>query len=123
MTFYAATLGQLIIVELFVFFIWLRVLFWTIRDERESPRYLKLLTTSIGLVVSSLAVFGIITTRAAELIKQTEYMPSIMIFFIMLAIGNFMFLVSASIGNGWRQVQIFLAVSGVWTAFYILSNI
>ena len=123
MSFHAATIGQLLIVEAFVLIIWLKVFVYTIKNQPPNPQYAKLLTTSSGLVISSLAIFFLMVIRAYELYYQIEYKKLILACYAVLAFGSFLFIVSASIGNSWKQVKLFVLVSFAWTSIYIFSQI
>ena len=121
MSFHAATIGQLLIVEAFVFFIWLRVLVWAIKNEPPNPKYHKLLATSSGLVLTSLAIVALMVIRAIELFKGVTNDNAIVAAYCILAFGNFLFIVSAAIDNSWKQVRLFLLATAIWTSIYIAS--
>ena len=121
MNFYAATLVELLIIELFVFGIWFKVLLEAMRTRDGSMSAKKLLLTSIGLVLSSVAVAGIMGFRIYELtIVHRPFVWAIVTFYIMLAIGGFLFMLSATIGESTRLLKSFTVVTAIWTlvAFY-----
>lgn len=118
MSVYAATLGELIIIEGFVFWLWLQVLAKSIIARDGTAEAKKVLLTSIGLVLNALAIFGIISWRVYELV--TGYWPfvwGVVAFYVMLAIGNVMFILSASLGGNLRLLKCFLLATGVWVCF------
>ena len=120
MNFYIGTLGQLVIVELFVFWIWLKVLFETVktRDTISSLAHRKLLLTSLGLVLNAIAIGGIMGVRLQQLaIGFQPFTWAIVTFYVMLGLGNFMFIVSASIGSNLKLLKAFIVVTALWTIF------
>ena len=121
MSFHAATIGQLLIVEAFVFFIWIRVFIWTLKDEPPNPQHAKLLATSSGLVITSFAVTALMLIRAVELYKEVDNDIAVIATYCLLAFGNFLFIVSASINNNWKQAKLFAIVTLIWTGIYIVS--
>lgn len=119
MNFYAATLGELLIVEAFVFYIWLKVLLSAVSVKDNTVTGKKLLLTSVGLVVTSIAIFGIMAARSAEYFFQARVMTAVTAFYAALAIGGFLFMVSAAIEHSFKQIKLFFLATGLWTAFYL----
>lgn len=118
MTFYSATLGELLIIEIFVFFIWAQVLLDAVKSNDHSLRAKKLLLTSLALVLSSIAVAGIMSFRLYELTVYFEpYIWAIVGLYVMLAVSGFLLMVSASIGQSTKTLKLFFVVSGLWTAY------
>jgi len=116
MSFYVGTVGELVIIEAFVFLIWLKVLFSAVSVKDGALAHKKLLLTSIGLVLSSAAVFGIMGVRIYELEHPlTGPLWAVSIFYVLLGSGNFILLVSASLGTNSKIIRAFLAVTVLWT--------
>jgi hypothetical protein len=91
MSFYAGVLGEIFIVFIFVFVIWLRVLFEAIIVHDNSLVGRRLLLTSSGLVINAFAVSGIMVTRAYELlIGHWPYVQYVSGFFVMLGVAGFL---------------------------------
>jgi hypothetical protein len=123
MSFYAAVLGEIFIVFVFVFIIWLKVLVEAIGAKDNTLSGRKLLITSSGLVINAFAVAGIMVTRAYELrIGAWPYVPYVSAFFVMLGIAGFLWIISASLGNSTRLLKAFLVVSGLWVSYCAYSN-
>lgn len=123
MTFYVSTIGQLLIIEAFVFFIWCKVMFDSMKSGDGSLGHKKVLLTSIGLVISSAAVFGIMAVRLYETEHDgVHVLWAVTLFYVMLAIGNFLLLISAALGTKSRIVYAFLTVSILWV-LYSLSTL
>lgn len=126
MNFYAGTLVELVIVELFVLWIWVQVLIDTVREKTIATRqlqtnYRKLLLTSIGLVCNAIAIVGIISLRIHELLTGNwPFVMAVAAFYIMLAFGSFLLILSAAIGTSMRLIKIFFIVSAIWT-FIVLT--
>ncbi len=128
MNVYAGTLGQLVIVELFVLWIWFQVLLDTMRDKSVTDRqtrtsYNKLFLTSLGLVLNSIAISGIMVVRAIELVAAQTYILPIVAFYVLLAVAAFLLILSASIGTSTRLVKVFVAVTVIWTAYIAFFGI
>lgn len=123
MSFHAATIGQLLIVEAFVFFIWLRVLFWAVKNEPPNTQFKKLVATSSGLVITSFAIVALMVIRAVELFNDVHHDNLIIAAYCMLALGNSLFIVSAAIDNSWKQVRLLVLATVAWTSFYIITNL
>lgn len=123
MSFYVATLGELLIVEAFVFFIWLKVFFNVASVKPDSLESRKILITSIGLLLTSLAVFGIIVSRVLELVYEHVYIIAITSFYVTLSIGNFMFMIAAAIENSFSQIKLFILITILWSMLYLFSSL
>ncbi len=129
MNIYAGTLGQLVIVEGFVLYIWFKVLLETMRErDVKTPTlrtsYNKLLLTSIGLVLNAAAITGIIGFRIYELLSGNwPFVWGITAFYVTLALGNVMFILSASIGSNMRLIKVFAVVTVLWTLFITLVDV
>lgn len=123
MGFYMATLVELLIVEAFVFFIWLRVLTGAVRERDHSKVGKKLLLTSVGLVITSLAIFGIISVRVAEVYYKIDALFAVNGFYIALAAGSILFIISAAIENSYRIIWLFFGISAAWTAVFLCLSI
>lgn len=122
MTFYAATLVELLIIELFVLVIWFRVLLEALASNDGSLSGKKVVLTSIGLVLSSVAVGGIMTFRIYELTAlRNPFVSIITIFYVTLAISGFLFMLSAAIGTNTKLIRMFASVSVIWTAYCFLD--
>lgn len=119
MNFYAATLGQLIITEAFVFFIWLRVLIAALKSRDNSVYGRKLLLTSIGLVVTAIAMFGISASRSVEYFFGVRIVVAVTGFYSALVVGSFLFILSAAIENSYKIVLAFFVATGLWTGLYL----
>lgn len=115
MTFYAATLVEVLIIELFVFGIWFKVLLDSIAVKEASVSSKKLILTSVGLVISSLAVSGIVAFRIYEALDHEPNLWAITSFYVLIAASGFMFLVSACIGRNNKLIKLFLLISLIWT--------
>lgn len=119
---YIGTLGELIIIELFVLWIWIRVLLDTIRDKKvvsvtTQTSYNKLFITSMGLVCNALAIAGIMVIRYLEMsVPNMPTLGALVVFYVLLAIGNFMFILSAAIGSNMKLVKVFIVITICWTA-------
>ena len=123
MNFFAATLGQLIIVEIFVLTIWLKVFFATVKQKEDTVEYRRLLMTSLGLVLNAISISGMIAFRLYEYaVGLWPFVPGVVIFYVIMSIGNFMFIVSAVIGTDSKMLKIFLSVSVLWYIFVALTN-
>jgi hypothetical protein len=117
MSFYAATLGEIFIVQIFVFIIWLKVLFEAMRSRDNSVSGRKFLLTASGLVINSLAIAAIMAFRFWELItNHWPYVPAISGFFVMLGVAGFLWIIGATIGQSTRLLKAFLVTSALWTA-------
>lgn len=124
MSVYAGTIGQLVIVEIFVFWIWLKVFFETVkRGENISVlAHRKLLLTSLGLVLNAIAIIGIMGVRIKQLVDGSwPFIWSLVLFYVILAIGNFLFIASASIGSNLKLLKWFIFTTMAWTAIVIYS--
>lgn len=122
MNFYAATLGELLIVEAFVFYIWLRVLGAAIQAKDFTGAGRKLFLTSLGLIVTSVAIFGIIGSRAFELYFHTSAIIAVTAFYTALIVGSFLFILAAAIENSYRIVILFFMATAAWTGYYLAST-
>jgi hypothetical protein len=121
MNFFIVTLGELIIIEASVLFIWLRVLFDVVRTKNSDLDHKRMLMTSIGLALNSLAIGGIMVYRVAEyLVGFWPFVPDIVSFYVMLGIGNVMFIIAAGIGGSTRALKSFLALSALWIIFCLV---
>lgn len=116
---YAATLGELLIVEAFVFCIWLRVLILAIQSKDGTATGKKLLLTSIGLVVTSLAIFGIISSRAYEYFYRVPALAAVTACYVALTIGSFLFLLAAAIENSYKIIILFFMASAAWVSWLV----
>lgn len=124
MNFYIGTLGQVIIVELFVLAIWLKLLFENIRDRTNTLLHRRLLLTSLGLVINAIAVVGIMSFRTYELILgHWPYVPMVAIFFVLLGAGNFLFIVAACLGRGTNLIKGFVIVTLLWTVYVVSQSV
>lgn len=124
MSLYAGTLGQLVIVEVFVFWIWLKVFLETVKrgDNVTILAHRKLLLTSLGLVFNAIAIIGIMGVRIKQLVDESwPFVWSLVAFYVILAIGNFLFIVSASIGSNLKLLKWFIAATMAWTAIVVYS--
>lgn len=122
--FIIGTLGELILVELFVFYIWIKVLFEAVRKREPSIGHKKLLITSVGLVLNAAAIAGIIGIRIMQLLNhEWPFIWEVTIFYVMLALGGFMFIVSAAIGTNARLLRLFLIATAIWTTFIAYLSI
>lgn len=119
MTFYLGTLVELLIVEAFVFFIWLGVMRDAIGARSASLASKKLVLTSVGLVITSLAIFGIIGVRVAETYYKFNSLYAVNGFYVMLAVGSALFIIAAAIDKSFRMIWLFAATSFMWTAVYL----
>lgn len=118
MNVYTGTLGQLVIVEFFVLLIWLKVLFDVIRVNDNSVIGRRLLLTSLGLVLNAGAIIGIMSFRIYELIQDKwPFIWGIVAFYMMLACGNILFIVSATLGNNTRYLKAFVITTLAWSGF------
>jgi hypothetical protein len=118
MSFYAATLVELLIVETFVFFIWLKVLMAAVRQRDNSAIGRKLMITSIGLVITSVSVFGVVAARVSEYYMKTNPILAVTGFYMAMAIGGFLFIISAAIENSYKLVIAFFVATAIWTLIY-----
>lgn len=117
------TIGQLVIVELFVFYIWLKVLLDTTKARDNSLAGRKLLLTSLGLVLNALALTGIMAYRLFELVTGNwPFVLGIVVFYVVLVIGNILFILSASIGGNQRMLKAFLVTTGLWLAYVVYAT-
>ncbi len=129
MNFYAGTLGQLLIVELFVLWIWFRVLLETMNERDVTTRelktsYRKLLLTAGGLVLNALAIAGVMMFRISEFLNSNwPFATGVVPFYALLVIGNFMFMLSACLGNNTNLLKIFAVVTAIWTTFILTVDI
>ena len=122
MDIYSGTLGQLVIVEVFVFFIWFRVLLDAVKSKGADIPHKRLLLTSLGLVLNAASITGIMTVRIYQLINlHNSFSWSIIIFYAVLATGNILFIVAACIGRSARLLKAFVLVTVLWTAFVLWS--
>ena len=122
MDIYAGTLGQLVIVEVFVFFIWFRVLIDAVKAKDNTIAAKRLLLTSIGLVFNAAAITGIMIMRIWELMTNNwPFVWGIVAFYILLAAGNILFIVSACLGRNTKLLQMFLAVTALWTGYVLYA--
>lgn len=123
MSFYLATVGELAIIEAFVFFIWYKVMLSAVEGNDGTLSQKKLLMTSVGLVLSSLAVFGIMGLRLYELQYGLTTLWPISVLYVMLATGNFILMISAALGKRTNLLKWFLLFTFVWTAFVLFVSI
>jgi hypothetical protein len=123
MNIYAGTLGQLVIVEVFVFFIWVRVLLDAVKAKDNTLAAKRLLLTSIGLVFNAAAITGIMVMRIWELVTNNwPFVWGIVAFYILLAAGNILFIVSACLGRNTKLLQAFLVATFIWTAYVVYAT-
>lgn len=123
MNIYAGTLGQLIIVELFVFFIWLRVLFDAVKAKENSVAQKRLLLTSLGLVFNAAAITGIMAIRVMQLIEdEWPFIWGIIAFYVLLAAGNILFIISACLGRNTGLLKAFVVVTVLWTIYVLWAS-
>ena len=126
MNIFVATVGELVIVELCVLWIWLKVLLDSLKSGSAALDHRRLLLTSIGLVFNSVAITGIMAFRLVEyLAKFWPFVPGIVACYILLATGNIMFIISAAIGSpNARTLKVFILVTTLWTlACFIMYNL
>jgi len=117
MTIYIGLVGELILVEIFVFLIWLRVLFDAVVLSEPTVAAKRLLLTSLGLVFNAFSITGIMTIRAFQLSMGTHvFILPISIFYTVLAIGNILFIISASLGESPRLIKAFVLLTILWAA-------
>lgn len=120
---YAGTLGELIIVELFVFFIWLRVLVAAVRSKEDTVAQRRFLLTSLGLVFNAAAIAGIMTVRVYQLlVLGNPFSFAILLFYGVLAVGNILFIVAACIGRSATLLKAFVVVTILWTAYVCFAS-
>lgn len=117
MNFFIATVGELVIVELCVLWIWLKVLVDAVRNNGVTIAHRKLLLTSMGLVLNAVAITGLMAFRLVEYL--TNHLPmitGIIICYTILVLGNILFIVSAAIGSdNMRTLKTFILLTIVWT--------
>jgi hypothetical protein len=118
MNLYVGTLGELIIVEAFVFTIWVRVLLDAIAIKNASVSARKLLLTSYGLVFNAFAIGGIMLVRAIQLSisgsPNNTFIWPITVLYAILAVGNILFIISAAIGQKPQIIKMFILLSLTW---------
>lgn len=120
---YSGTMGQLVIVQFFVFWIWFKVMLEAIRTNDNSIINKRLVLTSIGLVLNSTAITGVMVFRIHELI--TGFWPfvwGVTVFYILMAAGGMCLIVAASLGTNARLLKAFVLVSVVWTIIVLYSS-
>jgi hypothetical protein len=124
MNFYAGVLGEIFIVEFFVFIIWLRVLVDAISAKDKTVAGRKFLLTSIGLLINAFAVGALMIFRAYELqTGQWPYVPYVSAFFVMLGIAGFLWILAASIAGSTKLLKAFLICSAMWVAYCLFVSI
>lgn len=130
MDFLIATIGELVIVELCVLWIWLKVLIDAIRNRDVAPMdrknvvaHRRLLLTSLGLVFNATAITGIMAFRMAEYLSDFwPFVPGIVVCYILLAIGNIMFIISAALATPHTGVlKTFIMTTLLWTLFCVIA--
>jgi len=122
---FAGTMGQLIIVELFVLIIWIKVFTVSVKSRNPSLSYRRLLLTSIGLVLNAISITAIISFRLYEYVQGlVPFIWGLTVFYAVLALGNFMFIVSASLGTDGKMLKWFLVASAVWSSlvFFLITT-
>lgn len=118
MNLYAGILGELVIVEFFVFLIWLKVLLEVIKDKNGGLPIKRLLLTSLGLLLNAVAIMGIMAYRIYELvIGNWPFVWGIVVFYAVLTASNVLFIVAATLGKNPRLLQWFLLLSFLWVVF------
>lgn len=123
MNLYSGTLGQLVIVEAFVFYIWLKVLLDAVKQRDGSLAHKKLLLTSLGLVMNAAAIAGIMAVRIDQLLTNSwPFVWALVPFYVMLAVANFLLIVAASVGSNTRLLKLFFATTAVWTAYILFVS-
>jgi hypothetical protein len=123
MTFYASVLGEVFIVFVFVFFIWLNVLLEAIGQHNNTLVGRRLLLTSAGLVINAFAVAGVMITRAYELsVGHWPYVAYVSAFFAMLGVAGFLWIISASLGGSTRMLKFFILTSAAWLVYCLFTN-
>lgn len=116
--FIVGVIGELILVEAFVFWIWIKVFIDAVKSRDGSISQKKLLLTSLGLVLNAVAIFGIMSFRLSALLtNQWPFLWGITAFYVMLSLGNFMFIVSASLGESTKMLKLFLFTTLAWLLF------
>lgn len=116
MNIYTGTIGQLIIVELFVLWIWFKVLIDAVKARDSSLNAKRLLMTSLGLVLNAVAIGGLMVVRLYQYYYTgMPYISGVIVFYVILAVSNFLFILSASIGKTPKLFYWFVATTVLWT--------
>ena len=112
---YSGSLVTLVIVCAFVIAIWLRVLLDVVRSHDTTILGRRLLLTSLGLVLNAVAILGIMAYRIWELIQDRwPFVWGVVAFYVLLAIGNIMFILSASLGTKATLLKWFVITLAIW---------
>lgn len=122
MNIYIGILGELILVEVFVFAIWLGVLFDAVANKDASIAARRLLLTSLGLVFNAFAITGIMVIRAYQLsVGATNFIWPITALYTLLTAGNILFIITAALGRNPKFIQIFVLLTLLWVGvvFYL----
>lgn len=123
MSFYAATVGELLIICTFGFVLWLKALIAAfVAKDQVSNTARKVKITSLGIVLVCLSVGGIMAYRVYEL--ATGFWPfvwGIIPFYMLLGAGNICFIISATIGGDKRLFKWFVGATVVWTAYCVFK--
>lgn len=123
MNIYVGTLGELVIVEIFVFIIWLRVLIDASTAEAATISSKRLLLTSVGLVFNAFAITGIMVIRAFQLkAGLTPFIWPITVLYSVLAVGNILFIVAASLGQSPRLIKAFVVITVLWSIYVMFAS-
>lgn len=121
--FILGTLGELILVEIFVFYIWLKVLIDAVKNREPGIVHKRLLMTSLGLVLNAVAIGGIIMIRVQQLVSgDWPFIWEVVVFYVILALANFMFILSAALGTNAKILKIFIGTTVIWTAVVFIAN-
>lgn len=123
MTLFIATVGELVIVQLCVLWIWLKVLIDAVKYKQDTVSNQRLLFTSIGLVLNAISIIGLMGFRMVEYITgYWPFVPAIVSCYALLALGNIMFIISAAIGSpNARTLKMFIFLTIIWTILCIWS--
>ena len=125
MSFLVGTLGELLIIQAFVLFIWLRVLFETIKykDEENKKEFRRVLLTSIGLVFNAVSVIGLIGFRLHEYIEGNwPFVAGLSAFYGVQAAGGILFIITASFDNKLTTLRLFTLATAIWTFIVFGTN-
>jgi hypothetical protein len=120
--FYAGTLGELVIAELCVLWIWFKVMIDALKSNDGTIINRRLVLISIGLVLNSVAITGVMAFRIHELITGNwPFVWGVVAFYLLMAAAALCLLVAASIGTSARLLKVFVLLTVLWTGYLILS--
>jgi hypothetical protein len=123
MSVYATMLGAVTLSSTFVFYIWVKVLLSAITSPRKDLPSYQVLITSVGLVIYSLSLLMIMAIRIVGLFKYINLDSYIYLFYIGMVCSDILFLVSAALGDSFKQVKWLLGIIGMWLTFCLLTNV